>query len=613
MPEYGAIQEMVDPETGGLAFGQLNSSGAMELLRDAAGEKFRSADKLDPARAAALLKYHGIESQLSSMKGQISDYEMEKMKDLQSRILERRKPTGPMSKSELSSRAQRGQSQEQIEAEAIERSYDTVGTGGYIIEHANGALEWVPNGPGDQPQPPTGDVFYDPIKEEQRKVSDSNERRDTLQRHSPEERQWLEQQLGRPIKFARGGVVKNFKNGGLAAVTDVEEEMETPEGAIEVDQLVERTTNPAAGQSLTSMILQNKQDALDRLKHGRTQIAERRDAQRKRDESQKWLSFAQGMLAPTRTGSFGESLGTTAGLLAQQTELRSGHEAQFDEQLDENMYKEIAMESEAIDKMLELAGHGAAGKSVHGSIQTMVHPDDMGNEVEDQRIVFGAMQVDPEHPELGLKLTPLEGPGGTMFEAASKLDPARAAALIRAAELAQASTGRSQDFITEAYGRKAPLQNIREVNRILENADVEIKTSGVQALKNRLANWIGVDFGDTTELSVIQMKIAEDYLSKLSALKGPASDKDLAEMKGVSVGMGMNTTANYRVLKDLEKIYATAMSTGVREAWYSANKATSPIERRQFMSNVSDLWEGIGGFPFAPDAVFISTKKNVTI
>ena len=85
MPEYGAIQEMVDPETGGLAFGQLNSSGAMELLRDAAGEKFRSADKLDPARAAALLKYHGIESQLSSMKGQISDYEMEKMKDLQSR------------------------------------------------------------------------------------------------------------------------------------------------------------------------------------------------------------------------------------------------------------------------------------------------------------------------------------------------------------------------------------------------------------------------------------------------------------------------------------------------------------------------------------------------
>lgn len=409
---------------------------------------------------------------------------------------------------------------------------------------------------------------------------------------------------------SRGEMVNRYQEGGLAAVTDVEEEMDTPEGAIEVDQLVERTTNPAAGQSLTSMILQNKQDALDRLRHGRTQIAERRDAQRKRDESQKWLSFAQGMLAPTRTGSFGESLGTTAGLLAQQTELRSGHEAQFDEALDENMYKEIAMESEAIDKMLELAGHGAAGKSVHGSIQTMVHPDDMRNEVEDQRIVFGAMQVDPEHPELGLKLTPLEGPGGTMFEAASKLDPARAAALIRAAELAQASTGRSQDFITEAYGRKAPLQNIREVNRILENADVEIKTSGVQALKNRLANWIGVDFGDTTELSVIQMKIAEDYLSKLSALKGPASDKDLAEMKGVSVGMGMNTTANYRVLKDLEKIYATAMSTGVREAWYSAEKATSPIERRQFMSNVSDLWEGIGGFPFAPDAVFISTKKE---
>jgi len=274
------------------------------------------------------------------------------------------------------------------------------------------------------------------------------------------------------------------------------------------------------------------------------------------------------------------------------------------------MNAEIAMESEAIDKMLELSGNAASGKSIHGSIQTMVHPDDMNKRVEQQRIVFGSMMVDPEKPELGMKLTPLQGADGTMFEAASRLDPARASALIRAAEMAESSTGRSEDFINEAYGRKGPLQNIRRVNELLENAEVEIETSGFQHLKNRLANWVGVDLGDTTELTEIQMRIAEDYLEKLSALKGPASDKDLAEMKGVSVGMGQNTTANYRMLKRMEEIYSTAIARGVREAYYAAQSSTSPIEKRQYMSSVADLWESIGGYAFAPDAVFISTQED---
>ncbi|GAF82867.1 unnamed protein product, partial [marine sediment metagenome] len=439
---------------------------------------FQSASKLDPARAAALLK------------GQMSDSD--------SRILERRKPTGPMSKSELSSRAQRGQSQEQIEAEAIKRSYDTVGTGGYIIEHANGALEWVPNGPGDQPQPPTGDVFFDPIAIEQQRT----------QSMSPDDMR----------KLARGGAVRKFEGGGLAAVTDVEEEMETPEGAIEVDQIVERATNPAAGQSLTSMILQNKQDALDRLRHGRTQIAERRDAQQKRDESQKWLSFAQGMLAPTRTGSFGESLGTTAGLLAQQTELRSGHEAQFDEQLDENMYKEIAMEGEAIDQMLKLSGFATANraKSLHGAIQTMTAPEDKHLPVEQRRIIFGAVS---EGPDGQPKMTPLRDDSNNYWLAASKLDPDRVAALMEAAERAESQTHRSEDFINEGYLRRPSLVNLRRAITLLENAEVELKTSTVQGWKNSFANAVGIDLGDTTELTEWQMAVAEDFLTTLTDMK----------------------------------------------------------------------------------------------
>jgi len=398
--------------------------------------------------------------------------------------------------------------------------------------------------------------------------------------------------------------------GGLAAVTDVEEQVDTPDAAIDVADIVERTTNPAAGQSLSSMILDQKQNALDRLAVGRERISEQRAAQAKRDEQSRWLALAQGMLSSGPTGSFGEGMGRSAGLLRQENELRGQHEAEFNRQLEDNMNAEIAMESEAIDKMLELSGNAASGKSIHGSIQTMVHPDDMGRAVENQRIVFGSMMVDPEAPELGLKLTPLKGADGTMFEAASRLDPARAAALIRAAEMAESTTARSEDFINAAYERKAPLANIRAANRILENAEIEIETSGFQALKNRVANWVGVDLGDTTELSDLQKLIAEDFLAKLRDLKGPASDKDLAEMKGVSVGLGTNTTTNYRQLKRMEDIYATALSRGIREAYNSAQTTTSPAGRRQYMSSVEDLWEGVSGFPFAPDAVFISTKAE---
>lgn len=396
--------------------------------------------------------------------------------------------------------------------------------------------------------------------------------------------------------------------GALAAVT--EEEELTPPQVLDPADIVARTTNPAAGQTLSDMILQNKQGAIDRLRATRENLGARRDDARKREEQDRWLALAQAMLSPTRTGAFGENVGMAAGALREESARGAQAEAAYDEQLMNMVAAETAMESQAIDQMLELQGQGAAGKAIHGAIQTMVHPADMNKAVEDQRIVFGAMQVDPEAPELGLKLTPLMGADGTMFEAASKLDPARANALIRAAERAQASTGRSEDFINEAYGRRAPLINIRRVNELLENAEVEIKTSGIQHLKNRAANWLGIDLGDTVELTEIQMRIAQDYLDKLAELKGPASDKDLAEMKGVSVGMGQNTTANYRKLKEMEGIYVNAIRTGIREAYYASVNATSDIDKRSYMHSVQDLWKSVEGFDFATDAVFVTTKAE---
>ncbi len=55
--------------------------------------------------------------------------------------------------------------------------------------------------------------------------------------------------------------------------------------------------------------------------------------QREPDKSAQWLAMAQGMLAPTKTGGFGESLGRTAGLVAEARETERERVTDIDEKL----------------------------------------------------------------------------------------------------------------------------------------------------------------------------------------------------------------------------------------------------------------------------------------
>jgi hypothetical protein len=366
-----------------------------------------------------------------------------------------------------------------------------------------------------------------------------------------------------------------------------------PEGVLTVDQIIERTTNPKAGQSLSSMILQNKQQAMDRLRAGRDAIQERRTRQQEEDERSKWLALAQGMLAPTRTGGFGESLGTTAGLMQQQSELRAQHEAEFDRQLMDNASAEAAAESETIDQLLTMTGQQSANsaKSIHGSIQTMVKPEDVGKPVAEQELVFGALQLDPEDGQWRMKA--LTDANGTYFVAADKLEPARAAALIKAAETAELQTGRTNQFINDAYGITQGIGNIRRAIDLFENAETEIETSGITQWKQRVGEFLNVDFGDKTQLAELQNIIAQDYLDKLQALKGNTSDRDVSIMQGISLGLGRDTDANYITLQKMANHYEAMLSRGVRSAYQQ-----DPPD----MDAVADLWPVVSGNRWVPGA-----------
>ena len=392
----------------------------------------------------------------------------------------------------------------------------------------------------------------------------------------------------------RAEVERAYQGGGLAAATAEEEETTAP--PITVDQIIERTTGSGVQPSITSLIIQNKDQAMARLRSGRENMTARREEARKREEQDRWLAFGQAMLQPSRTGGLGENIGMAAGAIREERGRSAQAEAAYDEQLNDLAAQEIAVEAEAIDQMLTQAGHGNAAKGIHGAIQTMVAPEDVGKPFAQQRLVFGSMELQEDDT---WDLVPKRDKEGNYFIAADRMEPARAAALITETEKAEAQVGRGQTMIDDAYGYRDPITAVRRANDILENADTIIKTSGVQVLKNRLANFLGVDFGDTVDLTELQMIAAQDYLDKLTRLKGNTSDRDVMEMKGISVGLGQNATANYRQLRRMEAIYSTAIKRGIREAYQSGE-----------MDAVGDLWEAAEGNGFVPGTKFVEGTKE---
>ena len=142
-----------------------------------------------------------------------------------------------MSKGALHGSGRKETDPKDLEAEANQRSLMAGEEGGRIEVYAGGAMEWVPNGPGGVPQPTTGDVFYDPIAEEQREMESDANMKQLIQRmiaqgvvHKPDQK-----------KYARGGTVRNFQEGGL-----VEEDEGT---AMTVKQSIESVVDPTPRQN----------------------------------------------------------------------------------------------------------------------------------------------------------------------------------------------------------------------------------------------------------------------------------------------------------------------------------------------------------------------------
>jgi hypothetical protein len=349
------------------------------------------------------------------------------------------------------------------------------------------------------------------------------------------------------VRYATGGRV-GFPNGGLATAAgfgdDEEDEEDQP-------SLIQESLGRA------QRITMNKEKALRRLTAGRDAILAQ-----ERDKSSKWLALAQGMLAPTKTGGFGESLGTTAGLLGKERTEAQEFELDRSERLREIEGEMADVEAKAISQ--EQAEAKAAGplggRALHGAIQTVVHPEDTEKDVEDQRLILAAARKDGSIIHLKDPKT-----GDFIFDA-DRQDPARRAAIQRAILEVEGEEGRAQEDIVNAIVAMQGRRDIARGMEILSTGD-PTTTSGWQKMKTQFAEWVGFELSDTVDLAELQTILGQDYIRAMEAFTGPKSDRDVAEAKSLAAGIQRNTTLNWRRLQRMAGILDRVYQAGVRAAY----------------------------------------------
>ncbi len=380
-----------------------------------------------------------------------------------------------------------------------------------------------------------------------------------------------------------------YQAGGLAAVAGGEDETST--SALTVDQIVSRSTDPTSEQSLSALIIRNKDQAMERLRAGREAISTRRAQQQKRDESSKWLAFAQGMLAPTQTGGFGETLGTTAGLMRQEQEIARGHEGEY---IQEEMLladREAEIQDDYIDQLQAQAriektsnlGEYSRPRPI-GVAQLVPHPEDPNRLARIQQVWRPEMEVpqmdDQGQPILDENGQPVITIGGTEYQyidavgpdgsipfAVSPLDIERAQQLELVRGLGADQADRINNDIMSGRDAWPVIQKYEMTMDLMREVERSgMGTGGWVALLQGVAEWWGVDTEGVTRLGELRNRLGQAVLEGLQHFPGQISEGERKYMESLETGLSKPLGVNMALIEEGLRIQRARYRRGVRAA-----------------------------------------------
>ncbi len=305
------------------------------------------------------------------------------------------------------------------------------------------------------------------------------------------------------------------------------------------------TQSARRGQTMTN------DAAIGRLNEARRRLTDRRD-KIEQDKTDQWLALAQGMLAPTKTGSFGESLGVSAGLIS---EARSDKREQLTD------IERDLLDAEVKSQQLTLAGRPRLGSS-----DDVYHPDDVAEFPEN-----------PEKWRIIQKQTIVHSDGmtehiftgtdtGELLQVVSPNNPITVREKADAQVAGTQESRRAQHDIDQGLIATIATSKLRDARAIFAS----IQTGGLKSGIARIGEYLNIRIANDADFRVIRRLIGDEVLTQLSRLTGTKTDFEYRKIESLNASPEASQEANLRILDEMLGRYDRIIDIGERAALASA-------------------------------------------
>jgi len=348
-----------------------------------------------------------------------------------------------------------------------------------------------------------------------------------------------------------------YQGGGLADAAGVDEEEDPPVGMqLMQPGALEAASTPASEDIVNEAMPDSLQKARELNKMTRdaaiTRLTAGREALMKKqyDPSAKWLAMAQGMLAPTRTGGFGESLGNAAGLMGHVTKETQDYES---------------------DRELRLLGLESEMAKTEENYATRDIDILEAEETAKSRLALGARGVsfpayidDPEHPGQEILarviadtknaggVTILRTEDGRVLRVPDMLDPTargNVAAAVTRGEINPKDLEKEIDKARIARDRLATTYFGLDVLKDVRKAG---GTGGIQNYVQKIREVFGSEAQDVADRGQLMALMGDQLFAALDSFGTQINERELMTAKSeLASGATRSTAVNERLLQQL--------------------------------------------------------------
>jgi hypothetical protein len=365
-------------------------------------------------------------------------------------------------------------------------------------------------------------------------------------------------------------MARRYEKGGLALAVggtfdDDEDPSIVPEILEDVGALGEVASKPAHLPTQSSRIgrQMTNTDAMERLKEARGRLQSRLESTEK-DRTGEWLAFAQGMLAPTKTGGFGESLGAAAGAVG---EARS-----------ERIKSLTDIEEELLSQEVKTQQVEAQSRARLGSRSTVYHPDDVEKypkdkskwrHIEKQTIVHADGET--EHIFTGTT-------DGKVLQVVSSQSPIT----VSEKEMAKVAAGDAAKLRSNEI--EQGLNSTLAVNKLQTARDLfaELSTSGIKGKYIDFAQFMNIKLDDNSSFQLARRLMGDEVLSQLTRLTGTKTDFEYRKIEELNASTAKGKEANLKIIDDMLGRYEKSIQFGEAAALERAEDPDTDLSVSRF-------------------------------